>query len=44
MIAQQAVPSKTNEIPGLRNPLEPMDIADRVVTADALYAQVETAR
>ena len=44
MIAQQAVPSKTNEIPGLRSLLEPVDIADRVVTADALHAQVETAR
>ena len=44
MIAQQAVPSKTNEIPGLRSLLDPLDIADRVVTADALHAQVETAR
>ena len=44
VIAQQAVPSKTNEIPGLRSLLEPVDIADRVVTADALHAQVETAR
>ena len=44
VIAQQAVPSKTNEIPGLRSLLEPLDIADRVVTADALHAQVETAR
>ena len=44
VIAQQAVPSKTNEIPGLRSLLDPLDIADRVVTADALHAQVETAR
>ena len=44
VIAQQAVPSKTNEIPGLRSLLDPLDIADRVVTADALHAQAETAR
>ena len=33
VIAQQAVPSKTNEIPGLRSLLEPVDIADQVVTS-----------
>lgn len=43
VIAQQAVPSKTNEIPGLRSLLDPIDIADRVVTADALHTQVDTA-
>ena len=43
-VAQQAVPDKTNEIPGLRTLLEPLDIADKVVTADAMHAQDETAR
>ena len=44
VIGQQAVPDKTNEIPGLRTLLTPMDIVDRVVTADAMHAQDDTAR
>ena len=44
VIAQQAVPRNTNEIPGLHSLLEPLNIDDRVVTADALHAQAETAR
>lgn len=36
--------SKTNEIPVLRELLEPMDIEGNVVTADAMHTQAETAR
>jgi len=44
VIAQREVAAKTNEIPELRTLLEGLDIASRVVTADALHTQAETAR
>lgn len=43
-IAQRNVATKTNEITGFRPLLEPLDLADVVVTADALHAQREHAR
>ena len=44
VVAQKDVGEKTNEIPTLRKLLDPMDLHDRVVTADALHTQVNTAR
>lgn len=44
VIAQSEVDAKTNEIPALRELLDPLPIQDRVVTADALHTQRETAR
>lgn len=44
VIAQQTVGEKTNEIPALLELLEPLDLEDRVVTADALHTQVKTAQ
>ena len=38
------VGEKTNEIPEIKRLLEPMNIAGRVVTADAMHTQRETAR
>ena len=35
---------KTNEIPKLKDLLDPLDIADIVVTIDALHTQRDTAR
>jgi hypothetical protein len=43
-LAQREVPAKTNEIPELRTLVEPLDLTDRVVMADALHTQRETAR
>lgn len=43
-LAQTAVGEKTNEIPTLRELLAPLDLQARVVTADALHTQAETAR
>lgn len=43
-VAQREVGEKTNEIPELKPLLEPLDIAGRVVTVDALHTQKETAR
>jgi hypothetical protein len=43
-VAQREIPSKTNEIPELKPLLAPLDLAGRVVTADALHTQRETAR
>ena len=42
MLTQQRVAGKSNEIPALRDLLEPLDL-DGVVTADAMHTQVETA-
>jgi hypothetical protein len=42
--AQVEVDSKHNEIPALRDMLEPVPIEGRVVTADAMHTQTETAR
>ena len=43
-VAQLEVGEKTNEIPEIKRLLQPLDIAGRVVTADALHTQKETAR
>lgn len=42
--AQRQIPDKTNEIPEFRPLLEPLDLRGKVVTADALHAQVGHAR
>ncbi len=44
VLAQRAVEAKHNEIPALRELLDPLSIEGRVVTADALHTQRETAR
>ena len=44
VVAQMAVPDKTNEIPCAKQLLAPLDLKDTVVTADALHTQKETAR
>ena len=43
-IAQREIPAKTNEIPEIKPLLEPLALSGRVVTADALHTQRETAR
>jgi len=43
-VAQQEIDAKTNEIPELPRLLEPLDLEARVVSADALHTQRETAR
>jgi hypothetical protein len=43
-IAQKEIARKTNEILELRNLLSDVDITGKVVTADALHTQRETAR
>lgn len=43
-VAQREVGEKTNEIPELPKLLLPLDIKGRVVTADAMHTQKETAR
>jgi hypothetical protein len=43
-VAQREIPAKTNEIPELKPLLAPLDLTGRVVTADALHTQHETAR
>ena len=44
VVAQCEIDTKTNEIPALREMLAPLPIAGRVVTADAMHTQRETAR
>lgn len=44
VLAQCEVGAKTNEIPALRQMLKPLSIQGRVVTADALHTQRDTAR
>ncbi len=44
VIGQVDVDIKTNEIPKLKDLLEPLDIAGAIVTVDALHTQTETAR
>lgn len=44
VLAQRAVDDKTNEIPAARELLATVDLRRRVVTADALHCQRETAR
>ena len=43
-VASRQVGVKTNEIPEIQPLLEPLDITDHVVTADAMHTQRETAR
>ena len=43
VLAQRAVEAKHNEIPALRELLDPLSIEGRVITADALHTQRETA-
>jgi hypothetical protein len=43
-LTQREIPAKTNEIPELKPLLEPLPLRGRVVTADALHTQRETAR
>jgi DDE_Tnp_1-associated/Transposase DDE domain len=44
VLAQQAVGDKTNEIPAARELLPAVDLRRRIVTADALHCQRETAQ
>jgi hypothetical protein len=43
-VAQREIPAKTNEIPEIKPLLAPLDLRGRVVTADALHTQRESAR
>ncbi len=43
-VAQLEVDKKTNEIPEIKSLLKPLDLEGRVVTADAMHTQRETAR
>jgi len=43
VLSQQEVDSKTNEITAFRPTLDPVDLEDRVVTADAMHAQKDHA-
>ena len=43
-VAQREIPAKTNEIAEIKPLLEPWELTGRVVTADALHTQRETAR
>jgi hypothetical protein len=43
-LAQREIPAKTNEIPEIKPLLAPVPLQGRVVTADALHTQRETAR
>lgn len=42
-LGQITVDSKSNEIPAVRNLLDILDIKDKVITADAMHCQKETA-
>jgi predicted transposase YbfD/YdcC len=44
MIAQHRIPDETNEITQVKELLDPVDLTDAVVTADAAHAQHDTAR
>ena len=44
VLGQVDVDQKTNEIPMIKDLLDPLDIAGDVVTVDALHTQTETAR
>ena len=43
VLTQQRVADKSNEIPALRELLEPLDLDGAVITADAMHTQVDTA-
>jgi predicted transposase YbfD/YdcC len=44
VIVQQQVDSKTNEIPVAQSMLEQLDLSGKIVTADAMHTQTNTAR
>ena len=44
VLAQRQIPDKTNEIPEFQPLLTPLDLEGKVVTADAMHAQVGHAR
>ena len=44
VLTQQRVAGKSNEIPALRELLEPLDLEGVVVSADAMHTQTGTAR
>jgi hypothetical protein len=44
VVSQTAVSEKSNEITAVRPLLEPIDIKGKMVTADAMHAQVDHAR
>lgn len=44
VVGQRAVGDKGSEIPAIKDLLAPMDLADVVITADALHCQRDTAR
>lgn len=44
VIGQVSVGEKTNEIPKIKDLLDPLDLTDATITVDALHTQVETAR
>ena len=44
VIAQREIADKTNEIPEIKRLLQPLDIEGRIVTADALHTQTDTAK
>lgn len=44
VLGQVQVEAKSSEIPALRDLLEPLDLTDVVVTADALHTQNDTAK
>ena len=44
VLTQQRVAGKSNEIPALRELLEPLDLDGAVVSADAMHTQVDSAR
>ena len=43
VVAQRRVADKSNEIPALRDLLEPLDLDGALITADAMHTQVGTA-
>jgi len=43
MIAQRRIPDDTNEITQVKELLDPVDLTDAVITADAAHAQRDTA-
>jgi hypothetical protein len=44
VVAQRAVAEKTNEITGFKPTLKPLDLEGKVITADAMHAQVGHAK
>jgi hypothetical protein len=44
VVSQKAVNCKSNEITAMKPLLEPLELAGKVITADAMHAQVEHAR